>query len=747
MKNLLLAAGAALFAIGARGGESRLVALDDCHRIENRALQGIPSLEISRANGRRWAVWYAGPVAGEDSNNYVVLATSEGPGRPWREVGAIDPDGEGPVRAFDPELWIAPDGKLRVFWTERRVTPRIRHHDPYLLSGIDTAEDRLMMLELSAEDEPALPSAEARQIGTGVMMCKPIVLKSGAWQLPVAVWWKETSARFVLTKDGGRTFKLAEDDVCTGTVLGASVPEGDRTCDEHVAVQFPDGSRKCWIRTRSGVRTATSAGENYTWTDAVKEKGFRHTDSRMWVSALASGNLVCVKHGRPDENVGRTNLTAYVSRDRGATWEGGLLLDARFNAAYPDGVQLKDGTITVIYDRDRTGAGEVLLATFTEADVLAGRDVSGKVALRETVSAHPATPGKGMEGIDARTGHPLDWDNRTVWRDAREVGIDGAYRVPGTKEFTRLPLAAKGRVTGRVWGWSRQATGMGVRFRTDSKTIRFRWGVGDDAGYPGGAPKGLNARGIDVYGRKEGRPWEYIRSFNTASDGTGHAELKWSSEWEARVYLPPRAHLENFQIGTDRGTKLEKGRPLAFGEKPIVHYGTSIVHGGCVARPGMIYTSHYGRLLDAEVVNMGFSGSAEMEPEMIEYVAAPEAALYILDPLPNMWTEIVEERYEKFVRGVKARRPETPILLCSAYRSGQPGADTRDGLWVKKLWERLRKEDPATWANLHYLPAKDMLPPDSWDATLDKTHPNEYGSQHLAKCYAAKIREIFAKEK
>ena len=87
------------------------------HAVTNRAFQGIPSLAVS-PGGRLWANWYAGKTPGEDQNNYVVLSTSGDNGATWREVLVVDPDGDGPLRTFDPELWMAPDGKLRVFWAQ-----------------------------------------------------------------------------------------------------------------------------------------------------------------------------------------------------------------------------------------------------------------------------------------------------------------------------------------------------------------------------------------------------------------------------------------------------------------------------------------------------------------------------------------------------------------------------------------------------------------------------------------------------
>ena len=71
------------------------------------------------------------------------------------------------------------------------------------------------------------------------------------------------------------------------------------------------------------------------------------------------------------------------------TWQGGLMLDEREDVTYPDGVQTEDGTIHIIYDHQRTPLGEVLMATFTEDDVRAGKPVTDTVRLRVQIDRLP----------------------------------------------------------------------------------------------------------------------------------------------------------------------------------------------------------------------------------------------------------------------------------------------------------------------------------------------------------------------
>ena len=85
----------------------------------------------------------------------------------------------------------------------------------------------------------------------------------------------------------------------------------------------------------------------------------------------------------------REKLTAWLSDDDGASWHGRLLLDERPGVSYPDFTEGSDGFLYCIYDRDRCGRGEILLARFSEQDVEAGEFITPGSFLRSIVSAFP----------------------------------------------------------------------------------------------------------------------------------------------------------------------------------------------------------------------------------------------------------------------------------------------------------------------------------------------------------------------
>jgi hypothetical protein len=321
------------------------------HSAGSRKFTGIPSMSAS-PGGRLWATWYAGKTPAEDLNNYVVIATSGDQGKTWEEVLVIDPDGPGPVRAFDPETWMDPDGRLWFFWAQsddNKEADRFNGHN----AGV---------WALTASDpEAADPGwSGPRRLADGIMMCKPVVLSSGEWVLPASTWRTKNGARLVVSEDQGRHWQVR------GAV---NVPEEVWNCDEHMIVERKDGSLWMLVRTRYGIGESTSDDRGRTWSP-LTPSGIQHPTARFFIRRLSSGSLLLVKHGPLDMRTGRSHLMAFISKDDGHSWSGGLLLDERPGVSYPDGQQAEDGTIYIIYDYSRTGDQHILMTSFREDDVI-----------------------------------------------------------------------------------------------------------------------------------------------------------------------------------------------------------------------------------------------------------------------------------------------------------------------------------------------------------------------------------------
>ena len=304
--------------------------------------QGIPSIERAPTNGRLWATWYGGGSF-EDMHSYVMLATSGDDGKTWSPIKlVIDPDGCGPLRAFDPCLWHDPQGRMWLFWAQK---------DAFGMNNI------AMFTENSGDENPVW--SKPRHIGAGVMINKPTVLRNGDWLLPACVWRDDRSSRIYCSRDKGKSFDLL------GTT---TIPrKEDRTGEEGMIIERKDGSLWMLARTTYGMGESFSKDGGKTWTDIAK-CSIPHAQARFFIRRLKSGMILLVRHNAPDI-AQRSHLSAFLSEDDGHTWSKGLMIDERGGVSYPDGVEGPDGQIHLIYDYMRTNNGQILMAVFSEKDV------------------------------------------------------------------------------------------------------------------------------------------------------------------------------------------------------------------------------------------------------------------------------------------------------------------------------------------------------------------------------------------
>ena len=75
-----------------------------------------------------------------------------------------------------------------------------------------------------------------------------------------------------------------------------------------------------------------------------------------------------------------------LSEVDGASWPHTLLLDQRDGVSYPDAKEAADGYIYVCYDYQRVTEREILMARFTEEDILKGQLASPDSRLRILVN-------------------------------------------------------------------------------------------------------------------------------------------------------------------------------------------------------------------------------------------------------------------------------------------------------------------------------------------------------------------------
>ncbi|NLX06129.1 MAG: hypothetical protein GXY33_13405 [Phycisphaerae bacterium] len=332
------------------------------------------------------------------------------------------------------------------------------------------------------------------------------------------------------------------------------------------------------------------------------------------------------------------------------------------------------------------------------------------------------------------------------WIDARELFVGGKGWSDTKRFFDRLSGRAEGVVREAVWDLSRQSAGLCVGFRTNAVKIAARWELLlEQLIRPMMGP--IGASGLDLYARDAAGCWRWA-GHGGPNGRDNEAVLVGGLDGQMRdylLYLPLRNGIEKLWVGVPEGAALEPAVPFA--GLPIVYYGTSIVHGEGASRPGMCHAAILGRRLERPVINLGFAGAGTMDAPIAELMVELEAAVYLVDCLPNMTEPTVRERAEPFVRTLRASRPDTPIVLvedrtCGNAWLAQIGRE-RHRTSRAALRDAYEKLAASGVANLHYVGGDPLLGSDN-EGTIDSSHPSDLGYVRYADALAPLLRSLIA---
>lgn len=334
------------------------------------------------------------------------------------------------------------------------------------------------------------------------------------------------------------------------------------------------------------------------------------------------------------------------------------------------------------------------------------------------------------------------------WYDVTKYALEGR-EFPDAERlrwFDRLPADAQKKVTPAVWGLSRDSAGMVFRFKTDATSIWAHYKLMKPAlGQPHMPATGVS--GIDLYARDEHGAWRWV---NVTKPTAQEVKVAIDSglnpgEREYAAYLPLYNGVDALSIGVPKGAKFEA---LAPRKKPIVFYGTSITHGACASRPGMVHTAILGRQFDLPTVNLGFSGNGRMDAAVGDYLVQIDAAVYVIDCLPNMGPADVRAKCIPLVKQLRAARPETPIILVEDRRNTNSWlhADRakhhdENHKALRECFDTLQKEGVP---RLYYIPGDHLLGDDA-EASTDGSHPSDLGFYRQAEVFAPFLRQALSK--
>jgi len=311
-------------------------------------------------------------------------------------------------------------------------------------------------------------------------------------------------------------------------------------------------------------------------------------------------------------------------------------------------------------------------------------------------------------------------------------------------ELFRLPVKRKDTYRKPVWELAESPSGGRIRFRTNSTALAIR------LEYPG-PPDGRNMHafgqtGVDLYADSVYRGTATADKESKPGKTQEHSYYKDQprGDREITLYLPLYMGVKVLGIGVDADARIERAKPFAVA-KPLVFYGTSITQGGCASRPGMSYQAILGRMLNADFVNLGFSGNGLGEPELARAVAEIDASCFVMDMAQNNKTvESLAEAYAPFITTIRGKHAETPILtITPIYAARESWSRDARLEGMRELIRRVAAEKIAAGdRHLEIVEGTDLLGPTRGDGLVDGTHPNDLGFQWMAEGLVARIGKV-----
>lgn len=320
-----------------------------------------------------------------------------------------------------------------------------------------------------------------------------------------------------------------------------------------------------------------------------------------------------------------------------------------------------------------------------------------------------------------------------VWHAADTLPLYGTLAPADDVRYIRIPSAVADSMRSEMADLARNTAGMYLRFASDASAIGARWKATKKFNMNHMTAAGI--RGLDLYTRLDDGSWTTVSSARP-SFGSHNTTAMVITDMEPRMreymlYLPLYDGVDSIYIGVDSAAAVV--RPVADSprrDKPIIMYGTSILQGGCASRPGMAHTSILSRMLDRQVINLGFSGNGRLDPEIARVIAGADPSVVVIDALPNLKAEQITERLPEFVSIIRSAHPATPIVLVESpifplmrFNMETLGTITDKNKVLRKEYDKLIA---AGDKNLYYFEGADVLG-DTVEGTVDNYHFTDLG--------------------
>lgn len=318
--------------------------------------------------------------------------------------------------------------------------------------------------------------------------------------------------------------------------------------------------------------------------------------------------------------------------------------------------------------------------------------------------------------------------------DSKPFCVHGVFKENG--KYRRIPENVANSVSDEVLFLHTNTAGGRIRFRTNSKRVAIIAKMDGIGKMPHFALSG--SAGFDMYvdDRYAG---SFIPPFDIATEYESCLELDSEQMKNITINFPLYSNLNELYIGIDEGATLQSPVPYRH-TKPIVYYGSSITQGGCASRPGNSYESILSRLFDCDYVNLGFSGSAKAEDEMVQYISGLDMSVFVYDYDHNAPSiEHLKKTHEKMFKAIRNKNPNLPIIIMSRPKYDLDGQEQERLVIIRTTYENAVSEGDK---NVYFISGRQLMSKALDNGTVDKVHPNDFGFYSMADALGNVLKTI-----
>ncbi len=242
----------------------------------------------------------------------------------------------------------------------------------------------------------------------------------------------------------------------------------------------------------------------------------------------------------------------------------------------------------------------------------------------------------------------------------------------------RLPATARARNTDpQLAGAQSQPSGVRVVFRTAARTVELET-LRTRIGLVGAPLRPVGAYDLLVDGRPAGSATTSGGKLLMTDPATGEVTVTDGPPGPVRFTLPGRDALVEIWLPHNEITEvvaLRTDAPVAVvptGGRPVwLHHGSSISQGSNAAGPSTTWTALAARTAGVELVNLGFSGSAMLDPFVARTLRdTPAAMISVKIGINVVNADLMRRRafapaVHGFLDTIRDGHPDTPLLVVS----------------------------------------------------------------------------------